>query len=553
MGRLHLAGTLLAALLFAASCSNEDMLDDATYPSGSMNYSITVSDGGFVSADTPQTRTVENGYATEFTNGDLAGLYAVDADGVVKLENVKVTATENGTDEIVWSLPDGTSLWHSEEMSYFLYYPYQENDMTDKVNASSTVSAEDFFAPLIEDWQPKADQAEYADYTASDLMVGKGTVGTVENHIVPLGFNMRHCMALVVVEGPLFHVTSYNSNKTECDFYTSAGLDLTFDDPQFCFIDYRYRRIVHPDVKDFTVTGYYDDMANMLRHNFSVEIQTKNLSAGTYRFCKVDGGLTPERTGDYHKLGLVRIGDMFCQNVENTDWYLVPQEVGTLDGGDKPVGIVFQNNKQRIGTAELEKLRNSGIEPHGLVMSVKVASDEENWGPHQQEGLKKCETKADNYNDISGLYNCNYIKTQHGSFDNYPAFAAADEYNTTCPVANTTGWYLPASGQWWDIVQNLGKVSALADPDEQSGSSVGDSGWSSKDDILTTLNTWMEKIADEDKSSFITYQSYFWSSSERGIENRAQRWYMSGNSVKYYADYKHITSTRYIVRPVLAF
>ena len=38
---------------------------------------------------------------------------------------------------------------------------------------------------------------------------------------------------------------------------------------------------------------------------------------------------------------------------------------------------------------------------------------------------------------------------------NYPAFKAADDYNTTCPVpATTTGWYLPASGQWWDILQN---------------------------------------------------------------------------------------------------
>ena len=43
--------------------------------------------------------------------------------------------------------------------SHFLYYPYQEN-MKDKVTASAT-SDEEFFAPLINGWQPEADQSNF--------------------------------------------------------------------------------------------------------------------------------------------------------------------------------------------------------------------------------------------------------------------------------------------------------------------------------------------------------------------------------------------------------
>ena len=90
--RCGIAGTLLAALLLAFSCSQEDMLDNGAYPADGTRLVVTVTDGGYQSSGEPQTRAVEKGYATEFTEGDAAGLFAVNAEGRIWIQNIKVTA-----------------------------------------------------------------------------------------------------------------------------------------------------------------------------------------------------------------------------------------------------------------------------------------------------------------------------------------------------------------------------------------------------------------------------------------------------------------------------
>ncbi|MCO7169335.1 fimbrillin family protein [Parabacteroides merdae] len=219
--------------------------------------------------------------------------------------------------------------------------------------------------------------------------------------------------------------------------------------------------------------------------------------------------------------------------------------------GRAVVGIVFQTDKSRIGAKEKEKLGGED-KAHGLVMALKDAGTGKKWGPKgQDEGLNKCNTKAENYNDISGYGNCEHIRTNRGNFDNYPAFKAAYDYNTTCPVpATTTGWYLPASGQWWDIMQNLGGCPALADVTQQT--SLGSESWSNQGDIAAALNKWMEDIAVGDKDAFqLSSERYYLSSSEySGLS--AQSWVMYSNILS--NGWFHKDNPRYVyVRPVLAF
>ena len=188
----------------------------------------------------------------------------------------------------------------------------------------------------------------------------------------------------------------------------------------------------------------------------------------------------------------------------------------------KVVGIVFQTDPSRIGSKEKEKLGAGNV--HGLVMSVKNAAIDQKWGPvSQNEGLPKCYTKAENYKDISGYGNCEHIRSNRGNFDNYPAFKAADDYNKVCPVpATTTGWYLPASGQWWDILQNLGRCPALADPLQQSATD-DQYHWYGQGNVSAVLNTWMEKITADSKNDF--FNDGFWSSSEYD-KDIAWYWYV---------------------------
>ena len=220
--------------------------------------------------------------------------------------------------------------------------------------------------------------------------------------------------------------------------------------------------------------------------------------------------------------------------------------------GKTVVGIVFQTDKSRIGKKEKEKLGGEN-KAHGLVMAVKNANAAEKviWSNESRylDLLNDCVSKSNNYSDISGYGNCESIRSLEGNFDKYPALQAVDGYNTTCPVpTTTTGWYLPSSGQWWDILQNLGGCPALADGYQQTSSDINEFFWSNQGNVPDALNKWMWGIDGWDKFS---YYHQFWSSSK-----------FKGNTMRYWVanSYDGWISCRWgnvnfqlYVRPVLAF
>lgn len=188
-------------------------------------------------------------------------------------------------------------------------------------------------------------------------------------------------------------------------------------------------------------------------------------------------------------------------------------------GGKVVIGIVFQTDPYRIGRAEKEALSGKA---HGLVMALRTPTSiaPVAWWKYrldeQDEGLTKCLTKKLRYEDISGYGNCKHIRSNRGSLDDYPAFKSAEEYGVQAP-ATTTGWFLPSSGQWWDILQNLGSCHALAQSDQQNSSSTEDPNdgfvWGNTGNVAAALNGWMSEIAAEGKSTF-DGSMWFWSSSE---------------------------------------
>ena len=295
-------------------------------------------------------------------------------------------------------------------------------------------------------------------------------------------------------------------------------------------------------------------------HSYSITVKANGLEVETpWGYDWSDGGeenVTPKQV-QLFKADELKIGDYFYSDGTWSDGGLRKRyEDGSMGIADpKPapeegktvVGIVFQTDPSRIGAKEKKKLGAGNV--HGLVMSVKNAAIDQKWGPvSQNEGLPKCYTKAENYKDISGYGNCEHIRSNRGNFDNYPAFKAADDYNKVCPVPETTtGWYLPASGQWWDILQNLGRCPALADPLQQSATD-DQYHWYGQGNVSVVLNTWMEKIAADSKDDF--FNDVFWSSSE--YKDTAWYWY-----VGYYSNdcslAHFLKSDNIDVRPVLAF
>ena len=220
--------------------------------------------------------------------------------------------------------------------------------------------------------------------------------------------------------------------------------------------------------------------------------------------------------------------------------------------GKTVVGIVFQTDKSRIGKKEKETLGGED-KVHGLVMAVKNANAAEKviWSNESRylDLLNDCVSKSNNYSDISGYGNCESIRSLEGNFDKYPALQAVDGYNTTCPVpTTTTGWYLPSSGQWWDILQNLGGCPALADGYQQTSSDINEFFWSNQGNVPDALNKWMWGIDGWDKFS---YYHQFWSSSK--FKGNTMRYWVANSDDGWISCRWGNVNFQLYVRPVLAF
>ena len=546
----HIYHLLQAALLLLlVSCTQEEF---PAVQDKAQQLTISVTDGGYTSAvenmkTRVETRAVENGYTTEFTEGDACGFYMVRG-GKPVYSNVKLTAEKDAaTGGIMWKT-DGTTLAAGMDgESYYLYYPYQA-DMAGKTATpaeGAVMTDAEFFKPLIDGWQPGDDQSTHAAYTASDLTTAGGsTTGT--GNTIHLSFAMKHRMALAVIEMPKTVYKFIDANVP--DYTVGAEATFTGTAKPLRMADGTYRYLVHSSMP--TIEGCYDGG----NREFTITTSASHPVVGEYKRYKVDGAAETIKNVTYAESGIARIGDFYCTKNNGTTGYLIPKEADeTTVQAAKVVGIVFQTDKSRIGAKEKEKLGGEG-NVHGLVMAVKNIATRQAWGLFgMDEGLTTCRTKADNYNDISGYGNCEHIRTNRGNFDSYPAFKAAYDYNTTCPVpATTTGWYLPASGQWWDILQNLGGCPALADVTQQTSPDIaGEFLWKSQGDVPAALNKWMENIAVGDKDTFNNLVS-FCSSSEH---SKYHTWYWILNNFQ--GMVRCIWASKFDgsdnVRPVLAF
>ncbi|MFR4045179.1 MAG: fimbrillin family protein, partial [Odoribacter splanchnicus] len=394
-----------ALLLLLVSCTQEEF---PAVQDKAQQLTISVTDGGYTSAvenmkTRVETRAVENGYTTEFTEGDACGFYMVRG-GKPVYSNVKLTAEKDAaTGGIMWKT-DGTTLAAGMDgESYYLYYPYQA-DMAGKTATpaeGAVMTDAEFFKPLIDGWQPGDDQSTHAAYTASDLMTAGGsTTGT--GNTIHLSFAMKHRMALAVIEMPKTVYKFIDANVP--DYTVGAEATFTGTAKPLRMADGTYRYLVHSSMP--TIEGCYDGG----NREFTITTSASHPVVGEYKRYKVDGAAETIKNVTYAESGIARIGDFYCTKNNGTTGYLIPKEADeTTVQAAKVVGIVFQTDKSRIGAKEKEKLGGED-KVHGLVMSVKTARTGLRWSPSPiDEGLTKCVTKADNYKDISGYGNCEHI------------------------------------------------------------------------------------------------------------------------------------------------
>jgi hypothetical protein len=164
------------AVWLFSSCSQDD--DVETLHATPLQINVTAQ--GF-SSDNPETRATESGYTTTFSSGDKIGITVISSANAILQNNIP--CTYNGS---AWTPDNNATITRVPDATYLAYYPY-----------STTMNSKRTAAEILAAFTPKTDQSSYANYTASDLMTGTGTVsGTT------LTIRLAHALGLIEVLPP---------------------------------------------------------------------------------------------------------------------------------------------------------------------------------------------------------------------------------------------------------------------------------------------------------------------------------------------------------------
>lgn len=459
---LHILWVAAVIPLALASCRQE-VVPGETDGSHAQPFLITVTDGGYAAEATDGSRATENGYTTTFTAGDQCGLYIVRG-GEIVYDNICLTATADAERNLTWQAPEGTNLGGGlPDEYYFLYYPYQ-TEMTDKVTVANAASDDAaFFAPLINGWQPKADQSNYATgYTASDLMTATGTASYADGKL-SLSFPMTHRMAMAVIEMPET-VYKFTNLPTVPDYTIAASADFSSENKPCLMSDGSYRYLVNPEVPGDNVilAGSYDN------GNKEFTIAPSVATDGEYKTYKVDGAPIIEishtlQAGDFY----LKDGTLLSKDTQLTE----AQKAACA-------GIVFWVGDATATDPALK--RDFPQCTHGLVVSMKET--ESKWQSDYDDqssiqlwaggnGFEEPDYYALNNNVEGGTsspggiqgYNNTQILKAYNDKGSY-LVTILNSFDTitegvTLPEDKTSGWYLPSPKELFELYYVMGTVN----------------------------------------------------------------------------------------------
>lgn len=427
----------IVATLLVVSCTQEDL--QKTDAEEFSNLVISVTDGGFIPKETTSdvpTRASENDFRTEFTAGDACGLYIV-RDGKIIAENIKLTAAGTGSN-VTWNTDAGVELFGGlVDEDYYLYYPYQES-MDGKISPAATTDAE-FFAPLIKDWQPQADQSDYeSGYAASDLMTAEGIITENGDGTLSLSFSMTHRMAMAVVQMPEVEYVFTNTLTTGYkipNYKEFPYAEFSGNVKPYGLNNGMYRYIFNPQQTGTVINGHYK-IGDY--RSFTVDID--NIKAGKYKTFYVESSSL--KTIEYR----LKVGDFFCKNPDTGNFYIIPKHLKPNESDF--VGVVFFTAH---GYQDYSDYSNSGIgkaQCNGYVMAVKNL-ERKTWRQNEDNIVTSYDTKKwDGYSNQQILNN--YL-------DNYPAAKFCLEYSPTAPK-NTSNWFLPSISHLNYVLNNYIEV-----------------------------------------------------------------------------------------------
>lgn len=271
---------LLSSVAVLSGCSQDELLEETTPIDTSRFITVTVNDNGYKNSNGTSTRTIENGYNTNFTVGDEIGLYAVKEKSLLpEIKNIRLIASDDGKGGITWLDENGQGPLYVYQATYFAYYPYQNLSPEYKPWTYSP-DPNIFFDTILQDWELAIDQSNYTDYTHLDLMTAKSSVNPSPDSGRPqLSFSMKHCMALVVIDLPSDATNIKFSGFTPYRMSNGTYRYLMKTPTQFSS---SYDK---PISKQF-IGSYTDNKGSTMEWNFTAS----GIPANNYQVYTVDGG-----------------------------------------------------------------------------------------------------------------------------------------------------------------------------------------------------------------------------------------------------------------------
>ncbi len=443
---------LCFALFIASGCSGEADVSDIGNTTGGTPLIIRTTVSAYTAIgeeNAPSTRIpAENGLATEFSDGDAIGLFALknfEEPSVATIDevyNLKLIYTKAADGTVSWAPAAGdTHVLYSydDDLTYMAYYPYREG-ITIK---------QDLKREILKDLannaklQPAADQSTPAGYTGSDLMaaVANPTTDPANANKKVLTLNFEHLHALLVFkpgEGYLNYVApdgSFEYRDEARVLLSSPATETILNNVKALPMDDGSFRAIIPtslSATAFTPSGSYS-LADGKTLLFSApQLAVGTLTAGKYYTLKTDTRLStkPRR---------LQIGDFFFR-----DGKFLHREISTVAAKNECVGVVFYVGRHPSDTGVYLDKNGNPMEVHGYAVALRQtdALGHIGWGGPGTYSNTSTDTK-----DFNGYSNTQKIKEAAGGTLTGNGGVPAC-YNWSATVPNTTsGWFCPSAGQ----------------------------------------------------------------------------------------------------------
>jgi hypothetical protein len=470
-----ISGFLGAALLIASGCALGGCTEIADEPQGiddagnGTPLTIRATASGFVSCvqgDTPATRTpTENGYTTEFNDGDAIGIFALkeyatpDVTPVDGVYNLKLVYTKAADGSGSWAPASGDThvLYSYDDLVYVAYYPYREG-ITIKQDIETEI-----FKDLAANakLQPAADQSTPAAYTGSDLMAAFARPATdptdANKKVLTLAFEHLHAL-LVLKTNKLFNCTPPAGAGFE---YSDPmlGADATAKDAVINGIkalpmgDGTFRAIVKTASADIVPTGNYKTTGDKTVLYTGASLAAATFTAGKYYTQQVNMLESPDES----VIRPLQEGDFFCSNGK-----ISPYEANSFSS--PVIGVVFYVGRHPEDNGVYVDKNGNPMEVHGYVINRSEGTDQWHNGGGTDFGTYKSTT------DFNGYFNTDKLQAISAGYNDMMTYVRKQ---TNSPQT-TSGWFLPSIGQLIYIKKKYAEV--ISKSFDKCGGAMG-RGW----------------------------------------------------------------------------